>query len=258
MKTHLLIVDPQNSFCDPEGELYVPNADNDMKCLSDFIENHGAEINRISVTLDSHNRIHIAHPVWWIDADGNNPEPFTQITAEDMESGLWKPANPDHTAWSANYLSSIRNHTVWPYHCIIGTWGHAVCQPLQNTLNQWSETNHELDYYFKGSCKFTEHFSAIKPSISVPDDPVTQVNMRLVNSLAEADTILISGEASSHCVAETVRDIIAMDISLKTKTTLLTNTMSPVPGFENAASAFIKEVTLSGVMTATTHTQGLL
>ena len=73
MKRILLIIDPQNSFCDPTGELFVDGASRDMERLSDFIEMNGDAFERIVVTLDSHNRMHIAHPVWWVDKEGNHP-----------------------------------------------------------------------------------------------------------------------------------------------------------------------------------------
>jgi nicotinamidase-related amidase len=40
-KLHLLIIDPQRDFCDPNGTLAVPGADADMKRLSDMINRIG-------------------------------------------------------------------------------------------------------------------------------------------------------------------------------------------------------------------------
>ena len=37
-KNCLLIIDPQNDFCDKKGSLFVPGADKDIKRLSKFIE----------------------------------------------------------------------------------------------------------------------------------------------------------------------------------------------------------------------------
>jgi len=34
MNVHLLIIDPQNDFSNPQGSLFVPGADDDMKRLA--------------------------------------------------------------------------------------------------------------------------------------------------------------------------------------------------------------------------------
>ena len=79
-KVHLLIIDPQNDFCDlPLAEqstdpltigdkrvpaLPVTGADQDMKRLAAFIDRVGNKLSGIHVTLDSHYPIDIAHPTW--------------------------------------------------------------------------------------------------------------------------------------------------------------------------------------------------
>ena len=64
MSNTLFIIDPQNDFCDPEnGALYVPGAENDMARLSDFIATNGPKLDRIVVSLDSHQRLDISRPL---------------------------------------------------------------------------------------------------------------------------------------------------------------------------------------------------
>ena len=79
MKLHLLIIDPQNDFCDlppayvPSGEtpaLPVPGAHADMQRVAQLIERGGAAWSGISVTLDSHHRIDVAHPAFWKTGSG--------------------------------------------------------------------------------------------------------------------------------------------------------------------------------------------
>ena len=97
-KVHLLIIDPQNDFCDiPVAEqpadpfnatrklaptLPVSGADQDMKRLAAFIDRAGDKLFDIHVTLDSHNPIDIAHPTWWTNDKGQAPAPFTVILCE--------------------------------------------------------------------------------------------------------------------------------------------------------------------------------
>lgn len=247
MNTHLLIIDPQNSFCDPNGELYVTNADQDMRRLARFIRDHQDSFSRITVTLDSHNRMHIAHPVWWKDQNGNHPAHFTVITADDLRHGRYTTADPRDHDWSLRYLEKTVPHVIWPMHCLAGTWGHQVFEPLNTSLSDWADKHTDLEFIFKGSSRFTEHFSAIRPSVEVPDDPSTQTNRMLVKTLGQADRILVAGEASSHCVAETVKDLINDDPALVKKLVLLKDCMSPVAGFEDLADQFFKTMADQGM-----------
>lgn len=248
MTTHLLIIDPQNSFCDPSGELYVKGADSDMKRLADFISSHESRLDRITVTQDSHNKIHIAHPIWWADADGNHPDPFTRISYEDVRNGAWRAANPEYQAWSETYLKTIQAHVIWPFHCMIGTWGHEVFPELLHALNPWRDRRHELDFFLKGGNRFTEHFSAVGAAVEVPGNPNTKRNTAFIRTLDQADEIWVAGEATSHCVNETVGDIVKYsdNPNIAGKIVLLSDAMSPVEGFEDAAKDFFDRMKTAG------------
>lgn len=248
MGTHLLIVDPQNSFCDPSGELYVPGAEKDMIRLAELILRRQADIDRISVTLDSHNKIHIAHPIWWRNAEGDSPSPFTLMTFEDVKTGRWQAADPDTTAWSRRYMEKVGSQVIWPYHCMIGTWGHQVYGPLHDRLRAWEEIRHHLLYVVKGGCPYTEHFSAVRPSMEVPGDPSTMLNRALIESLEASVSIWVAGQAASHCVADTITDILEFseDRTLADRMTLITDAMSAVSGFEEQARTFFERATAAG------------
>ena len=71
----------------------------------------------------------------------------------------------------------------------------------------------------------------------------------LRNALMEADEILLAGEAGSHCLANTGRDIADAfgDDSYVEKITLLEDATSPVAGFENFQSNFISEMVARGM-----------
>ncbi len=254
MKNHLLIIDPQNSFCHPQGELYVKGAKEDMERLAGFIEKKADKIDRITVTLDSHNKVHIAHPIWWKDKNGNHPAPFTQIEYDDLVNGIWMAADKAMQKWSEEYLKKTGVNTIWPYHCLIGTKGHNVVSPLLEVLNMWREKYHELDFVCKGTSRFTENFSAVKPSVEVPFDPSTFLNRSLIKSLEESDFIWVAGEASSHCVADTVQDIIryAEDKKIGKKITLIRDAMSHVEGFEQNAKDFFEKMEKSGAAMSST------
>jgi hypothetical protein len=76
--TTLLIIDPQNDF-HPGGTLAIPTADEDDERTAAFIRDNVNDIDRIVITLDSHQRIHIAHGLFWRNDAGEHPPPLTQI-----------------------------------------------------------------------------------------------------------------------------------------------------------------------------------
>lgn len=106
-KIHLLAIDNQNDFCDPTGALYVKGADKDAKTAAKILTKLGDEIDSVSITLDSHFPVHIAHGLFWTDSKGNEPAPFTQITENDVRSGKWRTRNPAWQDYGIFYTSEL-------------------------------------------------------------------------------------------------------------------------------------------------------
>jgi len=278
-KIHLLLIDPQNDFCDiptdlqpanplvaadPQGNiariapaLPVPGAHADMIRVANLIERIGDKLYDIHVTMDSHNPLDIAHPTWWRNEKGDMPAPFTLISEDDVLNGVWRARNPLAQAHSVKYVKSLKTKgrhvlIIWPEHCLIGQWGHNVHASVADSLNTWARKRLEVvDYVTKGSNALTEHYSAVQAEVPDPSDPSTMLNSRLITTLSQADVILIAGEALSHCVASTVRDIADNfgEENIK-KMVLLTDCASSVSGFENLGEQFIADMKLLGMQTA--------
>lgn len=261
-RVEMLIIDPQNDFCDPNGALPVTGADKDGERLADFIKRNIFAISDIHVTLDTHRELDVAHPMFWNNKKGQNPNPFTLISYDDVKNGVWVPFNPNlKMPPYGTLLDRMLHYTqklgdnakyvlcIWPPHCLIGTWGHNVYAPLMDAFKEWEKRRYGIiDYVTKGSNIFTEHYSGVMADVPDPEDPTTQLNTGLIQTLEAADELFLSGQALSHCVANTARDIFknfGAD-SLK-KVTILIDTTSPVPGFENLADDFVKEAKSMGV-----------
>lgn len=252
--TSLLIIDPQVDFCSPDGALYVPGADADMVRLSSTIRRLRSEIDSIHVTLDSHHPVHIANPIFWINSDGEHPAPFTTIRLGDIEDSRWRAFRPALQAHACDYVRLLEENgryslTIWPPHCLIGSLGHAVAPALFEALLEWESDFAIVDYVLKGQNSGTEHYSAIRADVPDPTDPATQTNVRLVEMLEQADVVGVAGEALTHCVANTVRDIAACfrDPDSIAKLVLLQDATSSIPGFERQADEFLAEMTSRGM-----------
>ena len=222
-KTDLFVVDPQNSFCKVvsaqeqqvlhSGELFAVGAADAMKRLAALIDRFVESLNDIHISLESRHLLHISHPHWYRDANGNPPQPFTQMRAEGnkiigsrvgskqrrVDVGEFVAFRPSVHKRTVAYLRDLKaanrfNHVIWPPHCLIGTAGHAVVDDLMQPLLKWEARNFaSVDYVTKGSNHFVEHFSAVKAEVTDPEDPSTQINSDLLRTLADADRILIAG-----------------------------------------------------------------
>ncbi len=261
MDLRILIIDPQNDFCDPKGALYVTGADGDMVRLASMIRRLKDKINDIHVTLDTHHFVDVAHPIYWVDSNGNHPEPLkTIISLEDIENGKWRTTSPKLQKRALDYVKSLKANkryslVIWPYHCLIGSWGYGIYPPLFDALLDWEKDFCMVDYVTKGSNIYTEHYSAIQADVPDAQDPTTMLNTHLIQTLEEADMIALTGEALNFCLANTVRDIANNfgEENIK-KLILIKDATSPVPGqvFEPLTDNFLKEMTKRGMKVSTT------
>jgi nicotinamidase-related amidase len=256
MNLQFLIIDPQNDFCHSQGNLFVPGADKDSERLAAMLKRHRSQIDDIHVTLDSHHLLDIAHPLFWVDSRGQHPKPFTRITEAEVQSGKWKTTHPGFQARALAYVKALKANgrydlTIWPPHCLIGSSGNNVAAPVAEALAAWEADLALVDYVTKGSNIWTEHYSAVQADVPDPEDPGTQLNTRLIETLETADLIALSGQALSHCVANTIRDIADNfgDANIG-KMVLIEDTTSPVPGFEAVAEQFLVEMKRRGMRTA--------
>ncbi|MDQ8022117.1 MAG: hypothetical protein REI94_09770 [Moraxellaceae bacterium] len=271
-KLHLLVIDPQNDFCDlpvdycpatPDGtarlapSLPVRGAHADLQRLAALVDAGRAGLDAITVTLDSHQHLDIAHPTFWRNADGSALAPFTQITAVDLRVGRYRLRDASGTARAQAYLDALEArgryiHMVWPVHCEIGSWGHNIHYDLRQAFNRWEEARlanvHKVG---KGENPWTEHYSALMAEVPDPADPATQLNTALLARLREADCLYIAGEAGSHCVKASTEHIVdnwpAGELQ---RIVLIRDCISPVAGFEAQYDAFLADMQARGVQIA--------
>ncbi|HYA26512.1 MAG TPA: hypothetical protein VEE82_00805, partial [Thermodesulfovibrionales bacterium] len=188
--------------------------------------------------------------IFMVNARGEHPAPFTLVSAEDVEKGLWRfNADLSHALGiSAEYGQKYLLHytrklkeggkydlTVWPYHAMLGGIGHALVSSIEeavffHTIARQSQP----DFQVKGRNPLTENYSVLRPE--VVGDPegksIDRKNERFIKKLLQFDAVVIAGQAKSHCVAWTIddllRDILDIDRSLVKKVYLLEDCTSPV------------------------------
>ena len=273
--TQLLIIDPQNDFCDvPVGHrpvdpltgaaiapaLPVAGAHADMLRTAQFISAAGSALDDITVTLDSHHQVDIAHPTFWRQGDGGDVSPFTQITAAQVRAGAFQPRDPAALPRTLAYLDDLEARgryvlMVWPVHCEMGTWGHDVHADVRDAYNRWERSAlRNVRKVSKGENPWTEHYSAIQAEVPDAEDEHTQLNTALLAALDRAGLLFIAGEASSHCVRATTEHIVAnLPSGRPERVVLLTDCMSPVGGFEAQHQQFLDAMASRGVRLMTSE-----
>jgi len=250
-KNLLLIIDPQVDFHEG-GSLEVKGALADAARIAKLI--HTKKFDNIVVTLDTHQYVDIGHAMWWTNDEKEQPKPFTVITTKDIEDGKWRAARQEDVKWSSDYVRKLEEnkrfqHTIWPYHCIVGTRGHGVTPVLNKALESWVKGNKQLvTYMWKGTNPKAEMYSAFKADVEVPGADETELNTQVLDRLYRYDNIVVCGQASSHCVMNSVIDMVAyFDTKERAKgnppqISLLSDCCSPVAGHEQRTEAWFKDI----------------
>ena len=117
-KTTLLVIDPQNDF-HPGGSLAIANANEDAGRIAKLLKTNAPAIDDVIVSLDTHQKMHVAHGLFWVNEAGEHPAPFTPITEADVTAGVWKTTDPKWQTWGLEYVQKLEANNrfvllIWP------------------------------------------------------------------------------------------------------------------------------------------------
>lgn len=250
MKAKLLIIDPQNDFCDiPGAALPVSGAAADMQRLAAFMRTNRVAFDDLVVTLDSHASVGIERVTFWATGNGIPVAPFTQITEQQVRDGEFRPRDSARLPEVLAYLHALEQTdryrlVVWPVHCVLGTWGHNLHEAIASEVAAWeADRQRPATRVLKGLNPMTEQYSAVQAEVPIASDPLTLPNELLLSrARPDAGRLFVAGEAASHCVAATMEHLFArMSDAERRRVVILRDCMSPVTGFEAQADAFFRQ-----------------
>ena len=227
----LLAVDLQNTFCIPDFELFVAGrsgrgAVEDNRRLCEFIYRNLPTITQIFPSLDTHHAMQLFHAIWLVDEHGNHPAPYTLVSAEEVKGGRWRmnPAVAEALGIDFDYAQRHLAHytrtlaeggkynlTIWPYHAMLGSIGHALVSAVEEAIFFHSIARHsQPEFQVKGNNPLTEHYSMLGPEVSEgPDgDHLGGKNIEFIEKLLTFDVVVVGGQAKSHCMAWTIDDLL--------------------------------------------------
>lgn len=212
-KIAVILVDYQHDFVDPSGTLYVPGAQEDMARFLNWFYANAHKITSVYASLDTHLPFQIFFSSWWKNPrTGEQPRPFTAISAEDVTTMQWVPIIQPQ--WSIRYVHQLKQQAkkelmIWPYHTMEGTLGHMLAAPISEAI-AWHSAARKTQPTFivKGRTIRTEYYGIFGAEIADPEDADSGLNVALLDAIMRHDRVYVAGEAKSHCVLETERQLV--------------------------------------------------
>lgn len=266
-KVHVVAIDVQKDFCFPEGTLYVAGrggsgAMDDSDRLAKFLYRNAGIVTDVTVTLDTHFLFQIFSASFWQDEHGEPLTPHTIIVPDGgrlvhkgldgttlHESVLPRPSVASMLGVDYGWLvRQVRFYCeelakggkytlyLWPYHCILGTDGHALVGVIAEAraFSSFLRERQSL-CEVKGGNPLTENYSVLRPEVLLRWDgkgAIGQKNTAFIETLLTSDIVVFAGQAASHCVKSSIDDfldeIVAKDAALARKVYILEDCMSAV------------------------------
>ncbi|GHO47920.1 hypothetical protein [Ktedonospora formicarum] len=212
-KIAVILVDYQFDFVDPQGSLYVPGSQEDMARFLAWFYANAHRITSVYASLDTHLPFQIFFSSWWQDPrTGEHPQPGTIISAEDISAMKWVPLIQPN--WSMRYVHLLKQQAkkdlmIWPYHTMEGTLGHMLSTPISEAI-AWHSAARKTQPTFivKGRTIRTEYYGIFGAEVNDPQDAESGLNVSLLDAIMKHERVYVAGEAKSHCVLETERQLV--------------------------------------------------
>ncbi len=246
----------QKDFCFPEGSLYVGGrngrgAMEDSDRLARFVYANLESLTEVTCTLDTHFPFQIFFPSFWLDASDQPLTAHREITTDEIRRGVVKP-NPAVAWWLCNgNLGWLRKQVefycaelekaghyklyLWPPHCLLGSDGHVLAGVIHEArlFHAWVRGARGA-MEVKGGNALTENYSVLSPEVLLRHDglPLAQRNTQFIQTLLDADAVIVAGQAASHCVKSSIDDLLTeiqgRDPALARKVYVMRDCMSSV------------------------------
>jgi nicotinamidase/pyrazinamidase len=255
-RTLLWLVDVQIDFVFPApvGNLPVPNALEDTRRTIEWLYRNVQNVTHIAASLDTHMPFHIFYPSWWKNKNGERPQPYTVITAEQVKSREWiAVTEPEWSTYYVETLESVgkKQLMIWPFHCMEGTSGRALVPALSEAIMYHSGARMDQPTYLtKGTIAHTEFYSVVEPEVKYSSHPDGGLNVKFLEIIAEFDLIYVAGQARSHCVLETMNSVLkhfSNRPEIIQKLRFLDDCTSSILGFEETTERQIAAFAKQGV-----------
>ena len=291
----------KNGFRDKDGPLGVLGSNEDYERIAKLIE---ANIfNEIHISLDTHTANHIGHKGFYKQADGELKDITVCKPWEEKFTPVDASLN-DYVKNYARKQQEARNtpegfyYCIWDTHCLEDSYGHEIVKEITDALDIQSKA--KVRYHIKGQNELTEMYSIFSAAVQPNDvegsvgeykysgtksgaydrgegvgsyaeakdsfNLETSMNTELLaNLFGTNNEIYVCGQAKTHCVKDSVLDMIKYATDENNVGTqqihLITDCTSVIPGFPDDIAETLtnfggKIVTGQQLISASTGTVG--
>ena len=200
MKNLLLIIDPQNDFVDPKGSLYVPGSEEAINNICKFIDTD--RVDEIIVSQDTHQKYNIGFSEFWPGFKAFDKLMVRDIVSQKIKPTYINPKNYEDFFKQFEDFGYNDELTIWPHHCIEGSWGWCFPDILVESLGNWGLRNKKsYQVYRKGNIPELEAYSIFPKINKMGNTKIESLNIQEY----EYGSIFISGFCKDICVAESVK-----------------------------------------------------
>lgn len=230
-KYALLLVDCQNDFVDPLGEIFIKGSDQLVIRLAKWLEYYSNNIMTVYCTADSHSTKHISFYNYWCKGPNGTvtPQPGNLISLSDVNNGVISTSNPKNLNWAKEYLSKIvgQSMTLWPTHCINGSWGSSLPKYLTDVF---IKKNMDFRLIRKGEYAESEMYGAfdlmypvLLPGLDVPE------SKSILRNIVKYDKIIVGGVGVDMTISNSLETMIKYhQKDIKNKLILLKDGLMPI------------------------------
>lgn len=225
-RVELLLIDCQKDFCFPVSPGQSEDQGTNVSIrIAEFIYRNLPYISYITTMMRIHWPYQIFSPIWWVDERGNNIEPATVISSEDIRLGKFQPSPEVSQFTGTNYTWALKQSEFYvkaiedmghqlrihPFHCLMGShgsnmtgivqeacWFHSIARGVQPNLqiydtNPWTECRSVFgaDYLLRWDGK----------------GALDQKDAALAHRLLNNDHLLIAGYSGYHSITSTLDDL---------------------------------------------------
>jgi nicotinamidase/pyrazinamidase len=187
--TALVVIDMQNDFA-YGGALAVPEADEIIPDILKLIEAARVRGSKVVFSIDSHTPDNISFA-----SNHEGAKPFDVITAP------------------------YGQQTLWPDHCVRGTWGQKLVDPLNSRVLELADI-----IITKGSNPKVDSYSAF-----FENDGQSPTGLEAYLGEVECDRVILCGLAYDYCVAASAMDAakLGFKVTVIKNLTKSINTVNP-------------------------------
>ncbi len=124
----------------------------------------------------------IFHSIFFVNEPGEHSDPYTQITVNDIEEGIWKFNEKLAQNFSSkteyiqvhllHYTNGLKKSgkydlTIWPYHAMRGGLGHDFVSSIEEAIFFHIISRYSQPYkHVKGNHPLNEHYSMLRSDVS--------------------------------------------------------------------------------------------